>query len=645
MTSQEFRPVAVPLIAVDPYFSVWSFGDRLTDDVTRHWTGRRQAMTGILRVDGSPYQFLGTVTATDREYCYVPKLPQVGCRVGATMTVCTFENDILRMELSFYTPAFADRPALLSRPASYIRYEITVKDGKEHDIEVYFDVAMEMTTERESQNFKVQRTSYSLCVGNAEQHPLNRSGDDLRIDWGYLHLCKTDAFVTDGDWRRHYAQTGKLRKYDEDAIFTYGSRATLAYVSRALCDTIVLAYDDVHSVNYFGELLDGYYLTEYKTFDCAAQAAIREADEMYRACLAFDRELWDAMLPYSEDFALTGSLLYRQAIAAHKAVADRDGQLLFLSKECFSNGCMATLDVTYPSIPLFLLFAPELVRGMIRPIAKMARQSNWTYDFAPHDIGQYPLGTGQVYGYADGKFRDEEQMPVEECGNFILTVAAICRAEGSDAFARENDDLMQKYAAYLAENGYDPGNQLCTDDFAGHLAHNCNLSLKAIVALAAYGRLMGEGSYYRLAKEMAERFVQDAENGRATRLTFDRPDSWSMKYNAVWDRLLDLSLFPASFYRREVELYQEKFDRYGVPLDCRAEYTKLDWLAWTTVLTDDRAYSDRVFAAIAQMICDTPERVPVTDWYDAKTGRMCGFCHRSVVGGYFIPMLLDRFRG
>ena len=47
----------------------------------------------------------------------------------------------------------------------------------------------------------------------------------------------------------------------------------------------------------------------------------------------------------------------------------------FVSKECHSNGCAATVDVSYPSIPLFLLYNPELVRGMMRPVFKFARRN------------------------------------------------------------------------------------------------------------------------------------------------------------------------------------------------------------------------------------------------------------------------------
>ena len=199
---------------------------------------------------------------------------------------------------------------------------------------------------------------------------------------------------------------------------------------------------------------------------------------------------------------------------------------------------------------------------------------------------------------------------------------------------------MKKWADYLVEFGYDPENQLCTDDFAGHLAHNCNLSVKAIVALGAYSRLSGDKCYMEKAKEMADRWMVDAKSETSSRLVFDKEDGWSMKYNMVWDRIFGLGLFSKEVYENEIKEYTARMNKYGVPLDSRSTYTKLDWMAWTTVLTDDVKYRDEVDASIRRMIEDTPDRVPITDWYFTDTSLQRGFQNRSVLGGFYINLMI-----
>jgi hypothetical protein len=361
----------------------------------------------------------------------------------------------------------------------------------------------------------------------------------------------------------------------------------------------------------------------------------------------FDEELAaDLRRVGGEAYAQVAELAFRQTIAAHKLVADADGHPMLFPKENFSNGCISTVDVIYPSSPFFLLFNPALLKAQLEPLMRYTETGRWRFPFAPHDLGTYPKANGQVYG--GGERTIENQMPVEESGNMLLMFAALAKIEGNADYANRYWSQLKQWAEFLQKEGMDPGNQLSTDDFAGHLAHNANLSIKAILALGGYsvlaemtGRKPEATSYRQLAQDMANRWVQMAQDGDHYRLAFDQAGTWSQKYNLVWDRILGLNLFPAKVTQTEIRFYEAHLNRFGLPLDNRRDYTKLDWEVWTATLSNNREDFDKLIAPLQRFINESPSRVPLTDWYSTADGKQSGFQARSVVGGVYIPLLAN----
>ena len=341
--------------------------------------------------------------------------------------------------------------------------------------------------------------------------------------------------------------------------------------------------------------------------------------------------------------------LYRKRKRVLDGYLDENGEILFVSKECFSNGCAATVDVSYPSMPLFLLYNPELVKGMMRPIYRYAASEEWTkeygYDFAPHDAGRYPIVNGQMYGRINHCLSDkllyEKQMPVEECGNMLIMEAAVALATGSADYAAEHLDTLEMWVQYLIKNGRDPENQLCTDDFAGHMAHNCNLSLKAIMGIAGLGILYGmlgrkqdKKRMIKLARDMASDWTKRAANADGSyRLAFEAEGTFSMKYNLVWDKLWGTEIFPKAVMENEFASYRKHMDAYGMPLDNRAHYTKSDWLVWTATLAERREDFEAFVAPMWEGFHRSSSRVPMCDWYWTVTAEHKWYASRTYVTG------------
>ncbi len=652
------RPPAVPLLTSDPYFSVWSFNDHLTDADTRHWTGKPHTLLSLVRIDGKPYRLAGAQPAG------VPALEQTGLEVLPTRTSYTFGGSGVKLTLTFTTPMLPEDLDILTRPLTYVTWHAVSTDGRAHQVSAMLAVGGDLAVNAPEQPVVARRETFgtltALVIGSESQPVLRSKGDDHRIDWGYLYVTApgaTGAAISDAaTLARMFADSGTLPAKD-DTIFPRPVGAGLpsaavtvdlgAVSEKGAGRHAMVAYDDLYSIQYMGRNLRPYWRRAGMDAGKLLQMAAKDYTSVVERCVKFDEELIDdARKAGGEQYARICALAYRQSLAAQKVVADANGMPMSFSKENFSNGCIATVDVFYPQLPQFLLISPTLAKAALVPLLEYASSDRWKFEFAPHDLGTYPQANGQVYG--GGERTADNQMPVEECGNMLVLMAAVAKADGNADFAVHYWPVLAKWAKYLEAKGFDPENQLCTDDFAGHLAHNTNLSIKAIMGLGSYARLCAmrgdaaEATRVReIAQKFAERWVIEASDGDHYRLTFDKPGTWSQKYNLVWDKVLGLGLFPKEVAQKEIAYYLTKQKKYGLPLDSRNTYTKLDWVVWTATLAERQEDFEALMAPVHAFLHESSSRVPMTDWYFTDKGTKSGFQARPVVGGVFIKMLGD----
>jgi hypothetical protein len=605
----------------------------------------------IANTAGGAFLDAGIVTELKLKPTGIINAIQNKVTVNATQTIYNFDCGPIDAAITFTSPLIITDLNLLSRPVSYVTYSVKSNDSKSHDVQVYFGASTSIATNTPAQEVVTQKYNAAglniLKAGTKEQPVLQKKGDNIRIDWGYMYVAtpvsaKAKQSITTASKASSFftQNVSNITDVTSGKNLVLNTSVDLGKVSSAPKEQyFLLGYDDIYSIQYFKENLKPWWKNNAsQTIEKQLAQASQNYKSIMQKCDEFNKMIYnDAEKAGGKTYADLCVLAYRQSISAHKLVKSPKGELLFLSKENFSNGSINTVDVTYPSAPLFLAYNPQLMKGMLNGIFYYSESGKWQKPFAAHDLGTYPLANGQTYG---------EDMPVEESGNMIILAAAIAKAEGNANYAKKHWKTLTQWVNFLVEDGFDPTNQLCTDDFAGHLARNANLSVKAIVGIGCYGMLaqmLGEKStaerYTDTAKNMAKRWMQMADEGDHYALTFDRNNTWSQKYNLVWDKVLDLDLFPEEVYDKEIAYYLTKQNEFGLPLDSRKTYTKSDWILWTATLTNNEKDFDALVNPIYKYATETPTRVPLSDWHETTNGKQVGFQARSVVGGYFMKLL------
>jgi hypothetical protein len=624
--------------------------------------GRNIIAAHCHNTDGGAYTDFGLYKVLKDESADNAKIvmaEQKQVSVLATSTYYTFKCGPVDLNLVFTAPMLIDDLDLLSTPANYISYQAVSNDGREHSVQFYLSANPLQAVNSASQPTVSTAMTHDgmryLKTGTVNQPVLAKKGDGICIDWGYFYMPAFNGKVSLGsaaDIKSAFQKNGALPASADSMVCRKASEMpALAYVHdfgtvKSGRSYMMVGYDEVQDIEYMYNRYKGYWAHEGKVsiFDAFKKLNDNYTSIMNR-CRDLDKRIYDdgmaaGNVKYAE--ILSGS--YRHVIAAHKLFKDNEGNLLFFSKENNSNGCVNTVDLTYPEAPLFLCYNPELQKAMMTSIFEYSYTGRWTKPFAAHDLGTYPIADGQAYG-GDG-------MPVEESGNMLTLAAMLTQLDGNTKYVDKYWHILQTWADYLVENGQDPANQLCTDDFAGHWAHNCNLSAKAIMGVAGFALMAKQKGddetakkYMSKAKEMGIVWEKNARDGDHYRLAFDQSGTWSQKYNMVWDKLWKTDIFPDVVFSREIKYYLGKQNKYGLPLDCRKDYTKNDWIMWTATMSPDKKTFLKFVAPVYDYVNETSSRVPLSDWYDTKTAKMQAFKARSVIGGFWMRVLADKLSG
>ena len=617
------------LVATD-----YSWNDDVTIELSASAKAKLRKGTNIIaahchNTTGGAYVDFGLFRENKQLSNFKEAAIQKSVDVLPTQTYYTFTCGPVELDLVFTAPLLMEDLDLISTPINYISYRVRTLDKKQHDVQVYIETTPQLAVHEPSQPTISEKISKNgvdyLKAGTIDQPYVKRKGDGVRIDWGYAYLGSNSAPNKDlsignyYDMKQAFITNGKLLPNSQDFITRSESdMPAMAYTenlgkvdNQGKSGYVMLGYDDIYSIEYFYERRMAYWKHngQVSIFDAFERAQASYPSLMER-CRAFDQQLMaDAEKAGGRKYAELLALTYRHSITAHKLLTDKEGNLLFLSKENHSNGCINTVDLTYPSAPLYLIYNTELMKGMLNSIFYYSESGRWNKPYPAHDLGTYPIANGQLYG---------EDMPIEEAGNMILVTTAI---------------------------------QLCTDDFAGHLAHNANLSAKAIMAIAGYGemaRMLGKettaNKYIETAKRLAIEWEKMAFDDDHYKLAFDKPGTWSQKYNLIWDKVFNMNIFPQKVFDTEIPFYLTKQNKYGLLLDSRAQYTKSDWVLWSACMSPDDATLQKFIDPIYTYANETTSRVPISDWHDTNTGKMMNFKARSVVGGYYMKLLMEKVK-
>ncbi|ODQ51653.1 DUF1793-domain-containing protein [Saitoella complicata NRRL Y-17804] len=711
-SGSQLKPPSLPLFVRTPYFSAWLPDAR--NEPWKNWpqfyTGDELGLTVMVRHDASDtvYPLVGRghedlfKEASDsllrhphyRGASYDASTTNLSYTLSMDNAADQWSSDT-RVTLSFISPVTPDDTFRQAVPACYLA--VHVEGTAELSIYIEFNGMWATGDPGGVLTWQVSKHDNTriIDIGRQEERLFTETRD--RAEWGRFYLIgnKTDSYEI-GDarlLRQRFAQRGTLIQRTTTNSGTMDVLGTVmavthhfeptsdgvplqrtAHFSVAHVQIPTVQFARARGVQAMKPLWQSnftagvFQMLHFHYNDFASSVGLAKS---------FSNTIKERAVELASDtYADILALSARQVLGATSFAGTPEEPLLFL-KEISSNGNHQTVDVIYPAMPFFLYANPAWLRYALVPLLEHQAAGLYPRDAAMHDLGtHFPNATG----HPDG---NDEQMPLEECGNMLIMTLAMLQSfrqhqgveelrswlEGSEEQFGElgapigtsaqhrmtRYALLNRWAEYLVDNTLFPSHQLSTDDFAGPLENQTNLALKGIIGINAMSELaaiLGRSVDSRYYAMIAELYIHRWEKLAMTdqcahaKLAYHWQGSWCTLYNLFADSLLFPSepLVPERVYHAQSDWYEHVLQTYGLPLDNRHLYAKSDW-EFVALSTAGRTLKLDIINRIGHWINETSTDRPLTDLYDTEPpGGFSGaiFYARPVVGAHFALLALEK---
>ncbi len=402
--------------------------------------------------------------------------------VQATRTSYLFKCGNVELRLRFIAPLLLDDIEVMSRPINYISYDVTSLDKKKHHVEIYFEItpawASNGTIHTNTSELYTEGNLLFLKTGRKVQKVFEPNEKYMQINWGYFYMCANGLNTTSamGDatkLRKEFISKGCLSAGAKSyAPASYIALAQSLGNSKQVSGKIMIGYDDVYSIQYFGENLHPYWNRKgNKKIEQLFSEADRDYDSLVKKCQKFDHEFrrkttLEKGMEYADFLALT----YRQIVTENKLDEGPSGDLLF-----FSRG--RPVDINHLS-SLLLNNNTELLKALLNPIFYYSESNKWEKNYPPSNIGEYPLENGETSSLNGA---------VEAASDLLILTAAIMKADGNTDYATKHWDILTKWNNYLSEINADMYNQLSYGISVHNQSDNSEIASKIMLGMSSYG--------------------------------------------------------------------------------------------------------------------------------------------------------------